>query len=1060
MPTKSTLLAALVLGATAAGATETNLWIRDAAISPTGDRIAFTYKGDIFTVPVAGGTATRLTSQPTYETAPVWSPDGKTIAFASDAYGNFDVFTVAADGSDAAWKRLTFNSANETPEAFTPDGKSVLFSAAIQDPASSCQYPSGRLSEVYSVPLNGGAPVQFLATPAQRISWAADGRSMVYQDVKGFEDIWRKHHTSSVTRDIWRYTPATGRHQKLVDAAGEDLDPVLAGDTLFFLSERAPQTSLNVYMAPAGNPAQAVAVTNFRCHPVRFLSRAADGTLAFMQNGDIYTLRSGGRPAKVNVNINADFPDQTESISATRGARGAVVSPNGKNVAFIYRGDVYVTATDYSTTKQVTDTPEAESHLSWGNDSTLYFTSERDGRYNIYRATPGRRGSENEFVHATVIDTERMFPADSHERTVPRLSPDGKQLAFILDRNKLAVMDLESRHVRTLTDGSTYLHRNGSFHYRWSPDSKWIALEIIDGRDPYTDVAILKVADGSITNITRSGYFDSEPRWTADGEAITFISERYGMRNHASWGSQTDVMIVFLNQDAYDRFKRDEEEREIAKADGLPQGRPEGDINVEPEGIHDRQVRLTPFSTELHDGILSDDGRTLYYISEADDGCFLWELDLDEGDLEMKRRLSDPMADFDATPDGKSIFIFGQSMQKLDGKDRNISYRASKRLDPQAERAFMFDNMEREVRERFQVADMNGVDWQGLCRDYRRFLPSVANNYDFAELLSELLGELNVSHTGARYRGGSETRVDDRTASLGVLYDMAYTGQGRRISEVLPQGPLYGLNPAIAAGDIVTAIDGTPVTTETTLETLLNEKSGKRTLVDIKSADGNTRQIVVRPVSAGRQNAMLYKRWVKSRAAAVDSLSNGRLGYVHLDGMDDENFRKAYSDLLGRYNDREGVVVDIRWNGGGRLHEDIEVLLSGKQYFIQEIRGKKSCDMPSRRWNKPSIMLMSEACYSNAHGTPWVYSHQGIGRTVGMPVPGTMSSVNWITMQDPTLVFGVPVIAYRLADGSILENQQLEPDVRADNTPEEVAAGIDNQLRVAVEELLKQIDAK
>ena len=633
MPTKSTLLAALVLGATAAGATETNLWIRDAAISPTGDRIAFTYKGDIFTVPVAGGTATRLTSQPTYETAPVWSPDGKTIAFASDAYGNFDVFTVAADGSDAAWKRLTFNSANETPEAFTPDGKSVLFSAAIQDPASSCQYPSGRLSEVYSVPLNGGAPVQFLATPAQRISWAADGRSMVYQDVKGFEDIWRKHHTSSVTRDIWRYTPATGRHQKLVDAAGEDLDPVLAGDTLFFLSERAPQTSLNVYMAPAGNPAQAVAVTNFRRHPVRFLSRAADGTLAFMQNGDIYTLRSGGRPAKVNVNINADFPDQTESISATRGARGAVVSPNGKNVAFIYRGDVYVTATDYSTTKQVTDTPEAESHLSWGNDSTLYFTSERDGRYNIYRATPGRRGSENEFVHATVIDTERMFPADSHERTVPRLSPDGKQLAFILDRNKLAVMDLESRHVRTLTDGSTYLHRNGSFHYRWSPDSKWIALEIIDGRDPYTDVAILKVADGSITNITRSGYFDSEPRWTADGEAITFISERYGMRNHASWGSQTDVMIVFLNQDAYDRFKRDEEEREIAKADGLPQGRPEGDINVEPEGIHDRQVRLTPFSTELHDGILSDDGRTLYYISEADDGCFLWELDLDEGDL-------------------------------------------------------------------------------------------------------------------------------------------------------------------------------------------------------------------------------------------------------------------------------------------------------------------------------------------------------------------------------------------------------------------------------------------
>ncbi len=203
----------------------------------------------------------------------------------------------------------------------------------------------------------------------------------------------------------------------------------------------------------------------------------------------------------------------------------------------------------------------------------------------------------------------------------------------------------------------------------------------------------------------------------------------------------------------------------------------------------------------------------------------------------------------------------------------------------------------------------------------------------------------------------------------------------------------------------------------------------------------------------------MYDRWVKQRAHDVDSLSHGRLGYVHLSAMDDDSFRKAYSDMLGKYNDREGIVIDIRWNGGGRLHEDIEVLLSGKKYFTQEIRGDETCDMPSRRWNKPSIMLMSEACYSNAHGTPWVYKHRELGRLVGMPVPGTMTSVNWVTLQDPSLYFGIPVVGYRLVDGSFLENKQLEPDVRVANDPAVIVTGTDQQLREAVEQLLQEIDS-
>ena len=1033
---------------------EAPLWMRDARISPDGKTIAFTYKGDIFTVPAAGGEATRLTSDPGYEQLPVWSPDSKTIVFASDRFGNFDVFAVNADAS-GQWRRLTFNSAAEYPEAFTPDGKAVLYSAAIQDPASSALFPTGRMTELYSVDLNGGKPQQLIATPVTSISWAPDGKSFVYQDVKGFEDTWRKHHTSSVTRDIWRYTPATGRHEQLLDRPGEDLNPVDAGDYIYFLSERAPEKSINVYRSPAGDMSKAERLTSFTTHPVRFLSRANDGTLSFGYNGELYTMAPGKKPAKVAVSINADFPDETRKLSGSR-ASGAKPSPNGKNMAFIYRGDVYVTSVEYPTTKQITNTPEAEGNVCWANDSTLYFDSQADGPVNIYTATLGRAG-EPDLAHATLIDLKPAFKADKHERQKPVVSPDGKSVAYLLDRNILAVTDIKSGKTRKLTDGSTYRHRDGGFTYRWSPDSKWIALEIVDRRhDPYTDIALINVESGKLTNITNSGYFDSDPKWIMNGKAIAFQTERLGMRNHASWGSQSDVFFVFLNNEAYRKYMLPKEERELEPKNPADTS---DIVTVELAGIGERQVRATPMSTDLVDFIVDGEGKTLHFTSQADDGVFVWEYDLDKKDLEMKRRHSEAAA-FEITPDGKNIFLAGGSLYKFGASPKPIKFNAPKTLDPAAERAFMFDYVEREERERFYTPDMHGVDWKAMTDNYRRFLPHINNNYDFAELLSELLGELNVSHTGGRYYGGSAASAPPAPASLGVLLDMNYNGEGARIDEVLEFGPMYALNPSVSAGDIILAINGEKVTTETPIDRLLTDASGKRTLVEIKNGAGKTESYVVRPISRGAESDLLYDRWVRRNAKAVDSLSHGRLGYVHISSMDDDSFRKVYSDLLGKYNDREGVVIDIRWNGGGRLHEDIEVLLSGEKYFTQEIRGEATCDMPSRRWNKPSIMVMAEPCYSNAHGTPWVYSNRGLGKLVGMPVPGTMTSVNWVRMQDPTMVFGIPVIGYRLPDGGFLENRQLEPDVKVANAPEDIVKGYDAQLKTAVDTLLKDIDSK
>ena len=1063
-----------------AGSAVTPLWLRDAKISPDGSRVAFTYKGDIWTVPVTGGQATRVTATPDYEANPVWSPDSRKLAFAGDATGNFDIYIVDAVGGVPV--RLTYNSVSEIPESFTPDGSAVLFSASIQDPAESALFPTARMTELYSVPVSGGQLTQVLATPARFVSFIPGGKgSFLYQDVKGFEDEWRKHHTSSVTRDIWLYDAKTGKHTNLTDLGGEDTNPVaLSASEFAFLSERNGST-VNVYSAPLSDPAAAKALTSFKTHPVRFLSNANDGTMAFTYDGELYSLKPGAtKPEKINIDLIDTDVNRTKRLNVG-GARGAVVSPDGKSVAFIYRGNVFVTSVEYATTKQITDTPEAEGSVSWDPDSkSLIYTSERDGKFNIYRATIARGNDEANFANATLIKEEPLFKPDGHERTMAELSPDGKQLAFILDRTKLAVMDMESGKVRQLTDGSTHRQRGGGFNYTWSPDSKWIALEIVDRmHDPYYDIALINVADGSMTNLTNSGYFDESPRWVMDGNALLFASERYGMRNHASWGSEMDVMMVFMNRDAYDKFRLSAEDyalvKDLEKSNKKSKDKKDDDkdkdksdadtkdINVELDGIQDRVVRLTPMSSDLSSYILTDDGETLYYISQGPEKKQLWKIGLRKDEIKLVGNV-DGASNFDSSADGKTLFLFGSSMKKLDPKSdkiTSITTKGTMDLDPAAEREFMFDNISREVNERFYTADLHGVDWPMMTEAYRKFLPHINNNYDFAELVSEWLGELNVSHTGGRYSGRGSALSDDRTAALGLIFDLSYTGKGLKVAEIIAKGPFDRAASELRPGYIIDSIDGEEVTFGSDFIEALNNKIGQKTLVSFYNpADGKIINEVILPITTAKQNSLLYDRWVKARAAEVDRLSNGRLGYVHIQSMGDDSFRKVYSDVLGKYNDREGIVIDIRWNGGGRLHEDIEILFSGNKYFTQEIRGDKTCDMPSRRWNKPSIMLMSEACYSNAHGTPWVYKHRDLGKLVGMPVPGTMTSVNWVTMQDPSLVFGIPVVGYRLADGSVLENQQLEPDIKVANDPATVVKGEDRQLRAAVDELLREIDAK
>lgn len=940
-----------------------------------------------------------------------------------------------------------------------------------------------------------------MGTPAEWVCFDKAGSNFLYQDRKGFEDEWRKHHTSSIARDIWLYDTQTGEHTNLTNRDGEDRNPVYApdGKSVYFLSERNGG-SFNVYSFPLNAPQQVKPVTTFRTHPVRFLSVSDKGTLCYAYDGELYTQLPNSRPQKVKVELVRDDDKDIASFRFSQGATSACVSPDGKQVAFIVRGDVFVTSTDYPTTKQITNTPAGESGLSFAPDNrTLVYASERTGNWQLYMAKITRKEDPN-FPNATLIEEEVLLPSKTVERRYPQYSPDGKEIAFIEDRNRLMVLNLETKKVRQVTDGSTWYNTGGGFDYEWSPDGKWFTLEFIGNRhDPYSDIGIVSAQGGAITNLTNSGYMSGSPRWVLDGNAVLFQTERYGMRAHASWGSQQDVMLVFLNQDAYDRYRLSKEDFELLKEfekeqkkakekdekkknekkkdagkDKKKDGDKDGDngksdkdkeskkeIVVELKGIEDRIVRLTPNSSDLGSAIVSKDGENLYYFSAFEGGYDLWKMNLREKETKRLHKLNTGWVSLSMDKDGNIFLLGSRNMQKMDAKSdalKPISYQAEMKMDLAAEREAMFDHVYKQQQKRFYNLNMHGVNWDEMSAAYRKFLPHIDNNYDFAELLSEWLGELNVSHTGGRYFANGK---GDVTSNLGLLFDWEYRGKGMRIAEVIEKGPFDHSRTKVKEGCIIEKINGQEISQENDITVLLNNKAGKKTLISLYDPQSKERwEEVVMPISSGRLNGLLYNRWVKQRAAEVEKWSNGRLGYVHIQSMGDGSFRTVYSDILGKYNNCEGIVIDTRFNGGGRLHEDIEILFSGQKYFTQVVRGREACDMPSRRWNKPSIMLQCEANYSNAHGTPWVYKHRNIGKLVGMPVPGTMTSVSWETLQDPSLVFGIPIVGYRLADGSYLENSQLEPDIKVANSPETVVKGEDIQLKAAVDELLKEIDSK
>nr|WP_136251917.1 S41 family peptidase [Ningiella ruwaisensis] len=1077
-------IASLALFSASTLAEITPEWVRYPAISPDGQHIAFTYKGDIYSVPSTGGQATRLTFHKAHDYNPVWSHDSQQLAFASDRFGNFDVYTMSAAGGEAT--RLTFHSANEEPYTFTRDNAAIIFGGQRMDTSENREYPSSRMGELYSVPSSGGRITQVFSLPAEDAQFSPNGETLIYHDYKGTENKWRKHHKSAITRDIWTFDIDSKEHRQITEFEGEDRNPVFAdeNDAVFYLSEK--NGSFNVYRMDLDRPSRSTQLTDFNTHPVRFLSYG-NGTLAFSYHGELYTLdaSSGKTQAqKVKISIRTqDVDNKQERVSVNGEIADMAISPDGKEIAFIAKGDVFVSSVDGAFTKQITDTPSQENFVSFSDegDAVLY-ASERDSKWSIFKSTKVRE--QEPFFYAATLIKESSLIENEKDNYLPKVSPDGKKLAYVEDRRTLKVMDLATGKSVTLLKPDIAIHfGDGDMNFSWSPDSEWILFEHKKQLHNY-DIAMIKASgDEAMQVLVPSGYFDYSPKWVNDGKQIIWMSDRDGLRSYATSGrTENDVYSLFFTQDAWDEFRlseddyklmqaieeaqKDEEKEADKETDAKSDDETDDDdskeevepLEIELEGLNERIARLTLHSSRLADAVLSKDAQTLYYLTQFEDKLDLWETNLRTKETKKAIGLGVSRASLSWDPNMENLYLLADgNISKLDlekGSQEQISVNAQVVIKEEEARKQAFEHVWLRTAKIFYEPTYHGVDWKKMGEAYAPKVAHVGNEYEFTELLSELLGELNVSHSGAGYR--PRLPDADNTASLGIFFDYSHDDAGIKITEVISGGPLDKAAFDVKPGMLITHIDGEKVEANMDWAKLLNLKSDKFVLLDLIDTAGQSQQITVKPISQGEEQALLYKRFIKINEQEVLKRSNGQLGYVHIPGMSDGPYRDVYDEMMGRFSDKKAMVVDTRYNGGGDLVADLAMFFTGEAFLTYATEQRVVGGEPTSRYTKPVVTLFNEAMYSDGHCYASGFQDLDLGVSVGMPVPGTCSFAGWEGLPTGGYWGVVPVSAKNKA-GEWLENNETAPDVKVKNMPGIIDAGRDQQLERAIKEALDEI---
>ncbi len=739
------------------------------------------------------------------------------------------------------------------------------------------------------------------------------------------------------------------------------------------------------------------------------------------------------------------------------------VSPDGKQVAFVYRGDIFVSSADGATTRRITNTPFQERMVEFSPDGrSLLYSVEHESSWDIEQVTITAK-TEPYFYASTLLTTTPIVatPKDEFQGVY---SPDGKKIAYLEERNILKSYDLATKTTNTLIpEGVNYSYSDGDQYFQWSPDSKYLLAQSGEGGGWNTHEVVLIKDDGSgkRLNLTYSGFNDEHPQWGLDGKMMYWVSNKNGLKN-LSRGGQNDVYAMFFDQKAWDRFQLSKEDFdlkvEMEKKDSASK-KTGGPLELNLRNLEDRSERLTSNSTLLNGAQLSKDGEKLYYLASYEKGYDLWVTTLRTHETKQLAKLDAPGGRITMTKDGKFLFVLaGGSIYKVaaeDGKVSPVKINTEMELNATAERTYIFDHIWKQVKKKLFDPHLQGVDWDYYHSNYRQFLPYINNNYDFQVLLSEFLGELNASHTGGRYSPDFPT--GDETAALGLLYDLARKGDGLLVKEIIAGGPFDIDGTHMTPGSIIDRIDGSPITANADYATLLNHKAGQLTLISFHDPKGVTYEESIKPIKPRVETGtLLYNRWTRMMEHLVDSLSGGKVGYVHVRAMDDPSFRTTFERVLGRNVDKQALIVDTRYNGGGWLHDDLVTFLGGKLYFTLHPQGHTTKGGESlNKWTKPSCVVMSEGNYSDAFMFPYAYKELGIGKLIGMPVAGTGTAVWWEAQINNRIVFGIPMVSsFGAGEDHPTENHELEPDIRISDEYNKILNGEDQQIEAAVKEML------
>ena len=1026
-----------------------------------GKEIVFSYAGDLYKVPAAGGEAQRLTSHVGYEMFPRFSPDGKTIAFTGQYDGNTEVYTMPATGGEPL--RVTYTATNSRDDlgdrmgpnnivmTWTPDGQRIVYRNRISD---------GFSGKLFTVDKEGGLSEAIPLPEGGFCSYSPDGKQLAYNRVMREFRTW-KYYKGGMADDIWVYNPNSKTVENITNNVAQDIFPMWIGDEIFFLSDRDRIMNIFVYNTKTKQTAK---VTDFTEYDVKFPS-ASGNTIVFENGGYIYKMDAATRKAeKVNITLASDnIYARTDLKDGANYVTAASLSPDGARMVVTSRGEVFNLPVEKGVTKNITRSPGAHDRdAQWSPDGTqIAYISDATGETELYLQNAAG-GEPMQLTHKN----------DTYIRGF-KWSPDSKKIVYMDRKNRVNLLDVASGKVSLLLQDPMGVPGGVTF----SPDSEWLTYTRM-GKYEFNVVYVYNIAEKKEYPVTDKWYNSSSPVFSADGKYLIFSSARdfnptYGSLewNHV-YNNMYGVYIALLSKDTSSPFMQ--KDAEVAASNATPKS---GDkkpadkkevadaslVKFDPDGITDRIVRL-PLSPSYYGNFYSD-GNKVYYWGRG--GTKMYDL------ASQKEESIADGASMDVTYDGKkALFFKGRQIYVTNlpsGKTElttpvNLS-NMKITVDYPKEWAQIFDEAWRAYRDGFYQESMHGVDWKAIKEKYAVLLPYVKTRLDLNYIIGEMIGELNCGHA---YVNPGETEQPKRinTGLLGAEITRDKSGFFR-LEKIFPgaswskelRSPLTEPGVDVKVGEYIVAIDGVPTNTVKDMYSLLVGKAEIPTEISLNAKPqlSGARKVVVSPLA--NEYPLIHYNWVQDNIKKVDQASNGRIGYIYIPDMGPEGLNE-FARYFYPQLDKEGLIIDDRANGGGNVSPMILERLSREPYRLTMGRGTSHVGtVPDAVQVGPKVCLINKYSASDGDLFPWGFRALGLGKLIGTRTWGGIVGISGsLPYMDGTDIRVPFFTSYDPKTGQwIIENHGVDPDILIDNDPVKEWNGEDQQLNRAIEEVMKQL---